>query len=62
MVALANIYTWLDDRFSKFRSWAGLPQVTPVAMSWYVSRRVNMKSLAASQIPTESRCVNRKAA
>jgi hypothetical protein len=61
MVAPANIYTLLDLSIQQFA--VGLAFLASlVALTWYVSRRVNMKSLAASPIATESRYVNRKAA
>jgi hypothetical protein len=61
MVALANIYTLLDVSIQQFA--VGLAILASlVALTWYVSRRVNMKSLATSPIATESRYVNRKAA
>jgi hypothetical protein len=61
MVALANIYTLLDLSIQQIA--VGLAILASlVALTWYVSRRGNMKSLAASPIARESRYVDRKAA
>lgn len=61
MVALANIYPLLNVSIQQFAVGLAIP-ASLFALTWYVSRRVNMKSLAANPIAIESRYVNRKAA